>query len=426
MAGRIRLLAIVVGCCLLAGVLAVGTAAATPATAAADPVAQTTTDDGEVVDNELTDGGVYWQGQRLALGDVAADLNQTSNYSSVDSLHLRTYDTSENELGGLIEELDLTAGNDTLETATLDDTYVLLPANQRSDVLQFDNGSVNGTTSAATAEPFEIIEQTLTVEWEASPPSAIGSDRQLEIQSNRQEYNVNVSSDELNYSQLEAAFMGDRLLRNHNEPFGAYRPFEQRHRMYDTYAEDDVIVLRGFGDGALRPDFAEIDRFPGAVVVEVTDTGVRDTASLSTGAVSTGPFSITELSVSETVQPGEEIRFNATVENQWEGADTQSVVFELGESRNTVTTTLAGGESTSVTSTFTAPTEPGEYDYVVSSGDDPVHGTITVVDPTAGDDGTNGDDGFINIDISLQISQGTMGGVMAALSLLTVVLFRRR
>jgi len=434
MAGYTRLVAVGTLVALLAVSVGVGTASAAVTAVDQPPTVQQVSDDDSTrADAQLNDSGVYWQGQHLGIGNVSHGIENATNLSGVSSLHLREYDADNNELGTLVREIDVESGNQSVATARLEGTYVLLPADQRSRALQFEDGSINGSVAVASAEPFEILVQSLSVEWEPSPPSAVGSERELEVRSNRLRYNVNVTSPDLNYEQLETAFMDTRRLRDQNGPFTDRRPFEQPYRMYDIYEDDDSIVLRGFSEGALQPDFSGFERFPEAVRVEVTDTGVADTAVFSSGAVSGGPFNITELSVTETVDPGEQVTLSATVRNDWQKTDTRAIVFQLGETRNTIETALKAGESTRISTTLTAPEEPGEVEYVVSSEGEAVRGTVTVEAPPpeensdTSDEGGNGGEsggGFININLS--IGRTGMGGIMTGLSLLTVLLFRRR
>ena len=428
MARMVRLV-MLLAACLIAGSAIAGSA--TAATGSTMSTAAYAVDDPEsgAPDVTLSDGGVYWQGQQIGLGNVSGDLATTTNRTAVKSLHLRAYDPDNDELGRLVREIDLGAGNETLQTTALNGTYVLLPADQRDVALMFHNGRVNGTVPVESVTAFEVLVQTLRVEWEPSPPSAVGSDRELEVRSNRLRYNVNVSSPDLNYTQLESAFMDDRFLRTQNGPFDNRRPFTRGAESYDVYAAEEIIVLRGFAEGSLRPDFTGVPRLPEAVMVEVTDTGVRDTASLSTGAVETGPFNVSKLGLPQRVDPGQSVTMAATITNEWPGGDTQSVTFELADQRQTVRTQLAGGASTEITATFTAPEEPGDKRYAVGAGGESATGTLTVVapEPETGSESVSSDDG------SASSSEGTgligptgIGGIMSVLSLLTVLLFRRR
>lgn len=396
-----------------------------------DPAVSQTTDEGRFVDANLTDGGVYWQGQRLMLGNLSATIANTTNLSDVESLHLRTYNADDDELGSLVRTIDIEPGNQTLSTAGLEGTYVLLPADQRTEVLQFSDGSLNGTAPVSAAEPFEVLVQTLSVAWEPSPSGAIGSGRQIDIRSNRLRYNLNVSSPGLSYDELETTFMSDRFLRDHNEPFGDRRPFERQYRMYNVYADSDVIVLRGFKDGALRPNFDSLDRLPETIRVEVTDTGVTDRVVLSRDGVTGSPFNITRLAFTKDVQPGQQVTLRPTIKNEWQRSASGMITFELGDARTTVPLTLESGESTQTSATLTAPSEPGNVEYNVSVEGESTTGTVIVLEPPdpEGNETKSGTDeksssGLVNI--NLQLGTSHMGGIMTVLSLLTVILFRRR
>ncbi|ERH06731.1 MAG: hypothetical protein J07HN4v3_02355 [Halonotius sp. J07HN4] len=378
-------------------------------------------------DARLTDGGVYWQGQHIGLGNIAGDRNAT-NQTDIETLHLREYDSDDDELGRLVREVDLDDGNTTLPTASLNGTYVLLPAERRDVALTFRDGRVNGTVPIESATPFEVLIQTLTVEWGPSEPSAVGSDRELEVRSNRLRYNVNVSSPDLNYTQLETAFMDDRILRGQNGPVDDRRPFTQQEGSYDIYEDEETIVLSGFSDGSLRPEFAGLPRLPEAITVEATDTGVRDTAALSTGAVETGPFNVTSLQLPQRVDPGQSVTMSATVANEWSEADTQTVTFEFADQQQTVRTELDSGASTTITPTFTAPEEPGDKRYSVGAGGESATGTITVVapEPETSSESVSGDDGSSPDEESSGLIGPTgVGGIMTMLSLVTVLVFRR-
>ena len=411
---------------LVVGSVTAGSAAAAVEASGTQTVYDADGDDGGA-DARLTDGGVYWQGQHIGLGNVTGDRNAT-NQTDIETLHLREYDPDGDELGRLVREVDLDDGNTTLPTASLNGTYVLLPAERRDVVLTFRDGRVNGTVPVESATPFGVLIQTLTVEWAPSEPSAVGSDRELEVRSNRLRYNVNVSSPDLNYTQLETAFMDDRILRGQNGPFEDRRPFTQQEGSYEVYADEETIVLRGFSDGSLRPAFAGLPRLPEAIMVEATDTGVRDTASLSTGAVETGPFNVTSLQLPQRVDPGQSVTMSATVANEWSGTDTQTVTFEFADQRQTVKTELAGGASTTITPTFTAPAEPGDKRYSVGAGGESATGTVTVVapEPETSSESVSGDDGSSPDEESAGLIGPTgIGGIMTALSLVTVLVFRR-
>jgi len=90
MARTLRLAVLVVAL-LVVGSVTAGTAAAAAgdATTAVYDVDDVESD---IPDATLTDGGVYWQGQQLGLGNVSGDLANTTNRTDVETLHLRAYD----------------------------------------------------------------------------------------------------------------------------------------------------------------------------------------------------------------------------------------------------------------------------------------------------------------------------------------------
>ncbi|ERH01500.1 MAG: hypothetical protein J07HN6_01052 [Halonotius sp. J07HN6] len=77
-----------------------GSSMAVSQTTNEDLAVSQTTDEGRFVDANLTDGGVYWQGQRLMLGNLSATIANNTNLSNVESLHLRRYNADRRTGGG--------------------------------------------------------------------------------------------------------------------------------------------------------------------------------------------------------------------------------------------------------------------------------------------------------------------------------------
>ena len=412
---------------VLGAVASAGTVGA--ATGSADQSVQFshTGEDGDRngVDQHLSSGDLYWQGQTLSFDDSRSEID-------AEQLLVREYDTETDELARLVREIEFDANGTTLETNDLDGTYVLVPSDSRETTVAVDDGGVTGTVAVENATPFEVLEQTLAVEWEGGTSSTSNSDREIELTSNRVRYNVNVSSPALSFDQLEQVFMDSRALREHNRPFADRTPFDQRYRMYDTYADEDIIVLRGFSDGSLETNFGAIETFPDAITVEVTDTGLSESAAVPSESTEGGPFVISELAISERVDPGEPVSIAATVTNEWSTTEGSEVVFELGgDSRTAVETTLDGGDETTASATLPAPDEPGAVDYVVSTDGDRVEGTITVEGSESDDDATQSEEsddggGIVGTVIGLLYPQALIGVVMTVLSVATFVVWRRR
>ena len=412
---------------VLGAVASAGTVGA--ATGSADQSVQFshTGEDGDRngVDQHLSSGDLYWQGQTLSFDDSRSEID-------AEQLLVREYDTETDELARLVREIEFDANGTTLETNDLDGTYVLVPSDSRETTVAVDDGGVTGTVAVENATPFEVLEQTLAVEWEGGTSSTSNSDREIELTSNRVRYNVNVSSPALSFDQLEQVFMDSRALREHNRPFADRTPFDQRYRMYDTYADEDIIVLRGFSDGSLETNFGAIETFPDAITVEVTDTGLSESAAVPSESTEGGPFVISELAISERVDPGEPVSIAATVTNEWSTTEGGEVVFELGDdSRTAIETTLDGGDETTASATLPAPDEPGAVDYVVSTDGDRVEGTITVEGSESDDDATQSEEsddggGIVGTVIGLLYPQALIGVVMTVLSVATFVVWRRR
>lgn len=379
-------------------------------------------------DRHLESGGLYWQGQTVGFNDTAGVIN-------TDRLYLREYTTGDTELGPLVREIDLGDEGTKLETDGLDGTYVLTLSEQRDAVVEFDNGNVARTVDIERATAFEVAPQTLDVEWELGRSDTVETDRELEIESNRVRYNINVTSPTLTAEELTQVFMGSRQLRDNNRPFPDRNPFEQRTQIYDVYAEDDVIVLRGFGDGALETDFSGIGTFPETIAIEVTDTGLSRDAGSPSNAVESGPLTISQLDVADNVDTGDQITLSATVTNEWSTTQNGTVTFELGETRSSVETTLDSGEETTLSTTLTAPAESGEVDYVAVTDGDRVEGVITVEGggSTWGSDnsgdGDGSDDsggGILATMIGLLYPQALIGVIMTVVSVATFIVWRRR
>ena len=402
--------------------LCVGTATASAAVGPDQPLFSHETDDGADADQHLDSGGFYWQGQSLWLEDPHGEID-------TQELLLREYDTTENDVSSVVRTIEFEDNETILETADLEGTYVLVPTDSRERAIVIDDGTVDGTVEVANASSFELREQSLAVQWEPGQAGTTAADRAIDIQSNRARYNIKVSSPSLSFEELEAIFMGDRSLRADNEPFGDRQPFAQRHRMYDVHEDAEVIVLRGFSDGSLSTDFSAVESFPEVFTVEVTDTGISRTTALPS-ADGAGPFSITALSVDEQVEPGDSVEMAVTVENNWQTTETSEVVFELGGASSTVEVTLGPGESTTVSSSLTAPSTAQETDYRISTPGDDASGTVTVGDPGADDAdesaGDGGDDSILETALGILFPQALIGLVMTLLSAAGFVVWSRR
>lgn len=404
----------------------------------------------EDADRELASGETYWQGQNVSA------LNTTDEID--DRVVLREYDAEAEGVGSLVREIPLDdEGVVSIDTTDLEGTFVLVPADRRDRALVATDGELNGTVAPADADPFEVLAQTLEVRWNAGGSGTIEADPELRVESNRARYNVNVSSPDLTFEQLETAFMGDRIARDRNAPFDDRTPTGTTGATYEVHDDEDVIVLRGFSDGELRTDFGDLDALPGTFTVEVTDTGTADTTDPFVDGVGPDPFEIVAVDAPDAVDPGQSVTVSATVRNRWSSTERREVAFALGDdARTSLEVPIEGDGSTNVSATLTAPSEPGDVEYAVATDGDAAVGTLTVdgtdddpdADPDDGteppsdgdttdeeapdeNDGTDDGDasaddedaGIFEIDVSIQAGAGAL---LALVSAAGVAVWRRR
>ena len=334
-------------------------------------------------DRNLSSGTTFWQGQTLVFDDP-------NGIVKTDRLYLREYDEGADELGELVREFEID-GPIRIDTASLQGTYVLVAAGERTNTTAVDNGIITGTNDVEAAAPFEVLVQTLDVRLVegGADNGTVETDLKLALTSNRARYNVNVTAPGLTFDELESAFISDRLLRDQNAPYADRPPVDGSGDNYRMYADNDVIVLRGFADGRLQSDFGTAESIPRAVTVEVSDTGVTDTAEISASGIETGPFEITEIEAPSSVEPGATVTLSATVRNRWSTTSERDATFRLNDGgQAAIELSLPAGASTIVSTTLSAPSEPGEYEFTVNTDGDSANGTVTVTDPNGSEEGS--------------------------------------
>lgn len=347
-------------------------------------------------DAAFSSGGMFWQGQRLGL-EIPADVADADRYV------LREYETGADRTGSFVREFSLDENDQHfLRTGTLDGTYAITPTGERGTVVQFDrSGVATGTLDAADARPVEINVQQFSAEWTQDRITTGDSEVEIDVLSNRARYNLKVSAEGLDFEDLENMFRSTQSHRNANDPFDDRNPFAEGHDTYDAYADEDAIVLRGYGDGSLLADFREIDPGTYTVEFEVTDTGVRTaTVPGEDEAVEDDPdpafFEVENLDpITTTVEPGTELTVSATVTNTGEQAGDQTVEFRIdGDRLASQQLTLDPNDSQNVSLVATAPEAEGTYTYGVYTDDAFAEGTVTVEAPEAPieDDGPEADD----------------------------------
>jgi hypothetical protein len=146
---------------------------------------------------------------------------------------------------------------------------------------------------------------------------------------------------------------------------------------------------------SLEPDESETitlaadtgDLEPGEYTVTVSsEDEVAETTVVVEESAEPAFFAVTELSAPETGEPDEEVAVAATLENQGDETETQTVTYSVdGDLVAEESVELEGGESAEVT--FTSPPLPeGESTHTVATDDDEVSATIVAEAPESVDE----------------------------------------
>jgi len=222
-------------------------------------------DETEVVDTSATDDR---QALSAALGaaidgDTDADLRALNDDREVSSL-VSELSITQSESGEWFIEVDtdglstgeyvVTIGDDAMESGT--------DVSSRD----FDAGE--------NAILVEVTEQRFDSAWEEDAYDDSDDDAELEFNTNRGNYNVEISADGLDYDDLENLFAHDENTVPRVSPQGDQPRFDQN-------ADDDVITLDGSSDTIIA-DFSAAELDPGTYEFEisVTDSTASATASV--------------------------------------------------------------------------------------------------------------------------------------------------
>ncbi|WP_256545664.1 BGTF surface domain-containing protein [Halobellus inordinatus] len=217
-------------------------------------------------DTEIASGATFWAGQELLItGGGELDPNT--------ELQLRSWDSSDDQIGGLEEEFSLDgSGTAIFETEGLDGYYVIVLASNNNVIVQFDgrNGQATGTTTDVDNDgdsaSFEIVTQDFDVSFDDDEVTEQGSTT-VTFDSNRGTYAVNVSADRLSAEELATIF-GD----------GSDQNGELEIETVDS--DEDRITLAALTDGEYDIGFTGIDTGEYDFEFEVTDTSASDSATI--------------------------------------------------------------------------------------------------------------------------------------------------
>ena len=202
-----------------------------------------------IVDGQ-TNPNIVYEGQTVRAVDIQADTEYVLR--SVDE-----YDGDEISSSTFEAEYETDSnGNLTIDTGGLDPGDYFLRGPDLDETR--DN-------------TFELAVQELSIDWEASTYDTGEEEAELNVESRRNNYNLNISADGLDYDELEALFGGN----SNNDPVN--------NVSQDAASDDDEIIVRGFRDDSLIADFSNADIDPGEYefTAEVTDTDAEDTASVT-------------------------------------------------------------------------------------------------------------------------------------------------
>lgn len=333
-------------------------------------------------DAVLQSSGLYWAGQDLGV-------TIPESVSAADTIELRRYNSENTQAGSFVREFGL--GTDRsleIPTAGLDGMYVLVAAGNRSQAFRVDSDGIATDLVDPRDAHFEIAEQSLRVEWGQDRITTGDDDVSLDIRSNRIRYNLKVSADRLDYDDLESLFRSGGAANNPT-PYADRQPFAVDGVVYDAYADDDELVIRGLRDGSLTADFTQIDPGSYRFTFEVTDTGVTSGAPVGDEdsneelpEVEPDPafFALTDLDpTSATVESGDSLTVSTTVTNIGGTAATQTVDVRIdNDSIATEEISLDPDERETVSFDIESPDEPGLYMYSVHTTDTSVVGELTV------------------------------------------------
>jgi PGF-CTERM protein len=328
---------------------------------------------------DLNDGDRYWVGQTLEYENTT--ISGDSDLS-ITSAEVVTDDTDDSTF---VTELNANNGNISIDTSNFESDAYLLE-------YDYENSSDDSTGSESVA--FEVSEQTLDVEpADVRVDNDGDSETTFEFDSNRNSFEVNVSTDGLTDEELASVF---------STGTASYSTSDVEDGNLTVDATDDVDV-----------DFQDIDADSYDFSFEVVDTDASATTSVTVAdpgdavvefAEPVNSFSegdSTELTVnfndtdSADVVIGDEeevgYELNFTVEDTEENGEV-TVVFDsyvAGESDDVVKVHEDSEGDVTVNNRTTLTDRklsPSEYDmsaFVTSTGDETDVGTLNIVERTS-------------------------------------------
>ncbi|QLD84142.1 PGF-CTERM sorting domain-containing protein [Natronomonas halophila] len=245
-------------------------------------------------------GTTRWQGQELVFDASSTTGQDLSNFQ------IREWDDTASTFSAAVGDLETEFSVDSstrtrvISTDNFEGNYVITAANsanssQREAVITDNTGAVIDTAHNTSASPeVEFALQDMSAEF-ADDTVELGDSIDLEVDSNRNNYNLNISSDNLTQDQLEDVFSSES----------------------PTPVGDDTIEITGIdSEVALNATFLEEydieegDEF--TLDLEATDTTATANATVSVGQAADATVEFEETQINE--HRGDIVTISATSE----------------------------------------------------------------------------------------------------------------
>ena len=206
-------------------------------------------------------------GTQLSNGDVEGQAGGVDNASRIDLYSVN----DDREVGTLQSELTVDSQSDEpyveISTEGLETGEYVVIFEGTGGTLETGD-SVNDRAGNNTLL-FQVTEQSLSTEFDDDSVTDAES-TEVNVDSNRAGYNFVITSDDLDYDQLESIFGGN----------GVPTVAEGDQPRFDQNADDDEIIVEA--NDPLSADFANVDIDPGTYefTFSATDSAAEDTASI--------------------------------------------------------------------------------------------------------------------------------------------------
>lgn len=340
--------------------------------------------DGPAADEiELDSDENFWVGQDLYVENVSEGGN-TFNLYSVSNTDQSG--TNSEELDTLETEIPLDAsGENTFGTSNLDGGKyaITFDGNNANDV---QDGTIGGYTNVPAAS-FQIVDQTLSAEFNETQANDEGDDtlRELEVESNRGNYMIEVYASGLDDGDLEDIF----------DDYSQYDPATDTGATEDnlaagTYSDDGTDKLRipATSDVDIEANFQDIDASDYNFTVDVADTDDSSEASIQV-LEEDSERSFSQSVINEAAGDQAEVTIDLT--------STDDAVVFIGSAETNMFERVEleddndDGQITFEINTLTAGTAIGDAEAAYESDDDTIVDVTRPRDPSNAGSSTTGD-----------------------------------